>query len=147
MTVYDDFARRSSRVVPGRDGRVFVRPAGVGEFVDIGYCRVESDEPAAITVKHGLGGRRVLGYNDRLEISWLQTSTMEMAALEELQSGEHDLKIVRNRDDDEGAGVEYRLYEGYYLQLLTGLASGKMKLLAEKMIGVDEMSDRLGVEV
>lgn len=143
---YDDLNRRSSRVIPVREGRVFLCPAGDDAFIDIGYCRIESDEPAAITVKHGLGGRRVVGYNDRLEVSWLQTSEVEMAALDALQSGEHDLKLVRTRGDDEGGGNEERLYSSYFLQVLPNLSQGKMKIILEKMISVSEMSERLSID-
>ncbi|MCG8345540.1 MAG: hypothetical protein MI685_10360 [Chlorobiales bacterium] len=142
---YDDLARRSSRAVPVRSGKVFIRPAGTGSYIDIGYCRIESDGPAAVTVKHALNGRRVIGYNDRLEISWLQTSTAEMAALETLQNSEHDLKISRTRGDDEGGGTEERMYEGYYLQLLPKLQRGKFMMILEKQISVAQMGTRMVV--
>ena len=142
MTVYDDLLRRSSRVVPIREGKVSIRPAGTGGYVDIGYCRVESSEPAAVTVKNALGGRRVLGYNDRLEVSWLQTSTSEFAALETLQDGEHDVKLSRT---DESGNTEEQVYAGYYLQLLPGLQQGKIKMILEGQISVAQMAERMVV--
>ena len=142
-TVYDDLLRRSSRIVPIREGKVSLRPAGTGPYIDIGYCRIESDEPAAVTVKHALNGRRVIGYSDRLEISWLQTSMSEMAALVTLQKSEHDLKISRIREEDEGGGTEERLYEGYYLQLLPNLQRGRIRMILEKQISVAQMGTRM----
>lgn len=142
MSVYDGLLRRTSRVTPVREGKVSLRPSGSGAYVDIGFCRIESDEPAAITVKHALGGRRVFGYNDRLEVSWLQTSTSEMAALATLQDGEHDVKLTRT---DECGSAEERVYEGYYMQLLPGLQQGKIKIIFEKMLSVAQMEARMVV--
>ena len=141
-TVYNDLLRRSSRIVPIREGRVSIHPAGTGSYIDIGYCRIESSEPAAVTVKNALGGRQVIGYNDRLEVSWLQTSTAEMAALETLQEGEHDVKLTRT---DEGANTEEIIYEGYYMQLLPGLQRGKIKMIIEGQISVAQMEARMVV--
>jgi len=140
MTVYENLLRLSSRVVPVREGLVSVRPSGSGVFYNIGYCRIETDEPAAITVKNALSGRMVLGYNDRLEVSWLQTSTAELAALASLQSGEHDIKLSRTT---ESSGTEEILYTAYFLQILPGLQQGRMKIIAEKMISVAEMAARM----
>ena len=142
MTVYDNLLRRSSRVVPVREGKVSIRPAGTGSYIDIGYCRIESNDPAAVTVKNALGGRQVIGYNDRLEVSWLQTSTSEMAALGTLQDGEHDMKIVRT---DEGGNTEELVYPGYYMQLLPGLQRGKIKMILEGQISVAQMEARMVV--
>lgn len=141
-TVYDDLLRRSSRVVPIREGKVSIRPAGTGPYIDIGYCRIESNEPAAVTVKNALGGRQVLGYNDRLEVSWLQTSPSEMAALKTLQDGEHDVKLTRT---DEGGNTEEIIYEGYYMQLLPALQQGKIKMILEGQISVAQMEARMVV--
>ncbi|MCG8345538.1 MAG: hypothetical protein MI685_10350 [Chlorobiales bacterium] len=142
MSIYDNLRRRSSRVVPIREGKVSIRPAGTGQYIDIGYCRIESDDPAAVTVKNALGGNRVIGYNDRLEVSWLQTSTAEMAALATLLEGEHDMKLVRT---DESSNTEELLYEGYYLQLLPGLQQGKIKMILEGQISVAQMQARMMV--
>lgn len=144
MTVYDNLLRRSSRVVPVREGRVSVRPSGSGSYIDIGYCRIDTDEPAAITVKTGLMGRRVLGYNDRLEISWLQTSIDEQAAIETLQSGEHDIKLTRAIDAADGGGTEERIYSAYYLQILPNLQQGRYKIIAEKMLSVAQKAAQFG---
>ncbi len=142
-TVYDALSRRSSRVVPVREGRVSVRPSGSGSYVDIGYCRVESDEPAAITVKNAIGGRMVLGYSDRLEITWLQTSASELAALQTIQEGLHDMVLTRSREPDEGAGTESRYYLAYFLQLLPSLKDGKIKIILEKQLSVAQFMARM----
>ncbi|MEI6846562.1 MAG: hypothetical protein WCK32_00760 [Chlorobiaceae bacterium] len=143
MSIYDNLLRRSSRIIPQREGKVSLRAAGSGSYVDIGYCRIESDEPAAITVKNAIGGRMVIGYNDRIEISWLQTSTYELAALTTLQDGEHDIKISRTLAADEGSGTEERTYLAYYMQLLPGFGAGKIKIILEKQLSVAQMQARM----
>ncbi|GEM_PF-2980828 len=143
MTIYDNLGRYPSRVIPIREGRVEIQLSGAGPYKDIGYCRIECDEPAAITVKTALGGRRVLGYNDRLEITWLQTGSSEMAALFGLQNGEHDIKLSRKRDVSEGGGEEIRMYLAYFMQLLPSLGKGEIKMIFEKQISVAEMQRRM----
>ena len=142
-TGFDDMLRLSSRVILARGGRVFLRPAGSEVFVDIGYCRIESDESAAITVKHALSGRRVIGYSDRLELTWLQTSVSEMGALSVLLGSEIDLKLSRVREADEGGGSEERLYLAYFMQLLPSLGKGEIKMILEKQMSVAQFQSRM----
>lgn len=141
-TVYDNLGRLPSRVIIGREGKVSIRPSGVGLYKDIGYCCVVTDEPAAITVKNALGGRKVLGYSDRLEIRWLQTSQAEMSALQTLMNGAHDIQLSRVQ---ESGVIEERKYLGYWMQLLPGLAKGEIKMIFEKQISVAEMAERMVV--
>ncbi len=146
MTIYDNLLRRSSRVVPVREGRVSVRPSGSGSYVDIGYCRIESDEPAAITVKNALGGRMVIGYSIRLEISLLQTSMSEIVAMPTIQAAAHDIKITRSLED-EGLVSEERLFTEFFIQLLPGLKDGKIKFIAEGQMSVLALAAHLTVTV